>query len=211
MSQTGTTANPIFTIGHSNHPLKVFLELLSAHGITTLADVRSAPYSRFNPHFNRDALSRALASHGIAYTFLGKELGGRVDDPSCHHEGRVSYERVARTNYFRNGIKRLTRGAEKHKIAIMCAEREPLDCHRTLLVAHALDQQQVRVNHVLADGGLESHAQTMNRLLARHDLHPKGDLLMSRDASIATAIESQAKRVAFVADKSLAGFKPGMS
>lgn len=198
MSQADTTTNPIFTIGHSNHPLEVFVTLLSKHRITALADVRSAPYSRFNPHFNRDDLARALKPQGIHYVFLGSELGGRSNDPSCYRDGRISYERVARTDFFRNGIKRLVGGAGKQRIAIMCAEREPLDCHRTLLVASALDKQKVQVSHILEDGKLESHALTMDRLLTKHNLDPHGDLLTSREDAIATAIERQAKRVGFV-------------
>lgn len=200
MSQAEVTTNPVFTVGHSNHPLEVFVALLAKHRITALADVRSAPYSRFSPQFNRDALASALETHGFQYAFLGRELGGRSDDPSCYEEGRVSYERVAQTDCFRNGIKRLIGGARKQRIAIMCAEREPLDCHRTLLVARALDKLKVYVSHILADGGLESHAQSMDRLLTRYNLDPHGDLLTPREDFIATAIERQAKRVAFVID-----------
>ena len=179
---------PVFTIGHSIHPLDVFLKLLERHRIDTLADVRSAPYSRFNPHFNRKAFAAALEARGFRYAYFGIELGGRPDDPACYENGRVSYERTARTERFRNGLKRLIDGMHDRRIAIMCAEKEPLDCHRTLLVGHALERRDIRVCHVLANGDLEAHEDAMDRLLAKYGLGPEGDLLTSRRESIARAI-----------------------
>jgi uncharacterized protein (DUF488 family) len=87
----------VLTIGHSTHPIETFLGLLHQHGVTAVADVRSAPYSRFNPQFNKDALEHDLKEHGIRYVFLGRELGARSDDPSCYDKGRVQYGRLART------------------------------------------------------------------------------------------------------------------
>ena len=186
----GQPANPtpVFTIGHSNHPLDVFLTLLERHRIGTLADVRSAPYSRFNPQFNRKALAAALEARGIRYAYFGSELGGRPDDPACFENGRVSYERAARTERFRNGLRRLLDGMNDRRIAIVCAEREPLDCHRTLLVGQALDCRGIRVCHILANGDLEAHEDAMDRLLAQHGLSSEGDLLTSRQDSIARSI-----------------------
>ncbi len=188
----------IFTIGHSNHSLQGFLTLLSKHWVSAVADVRSAPYSRFRPHFNRDALATSLEPHGIDYVFLGRELGGRPDDPECYEGGRVDYERVARTSGFRDGIARVIGGAARHRIALMCAEKEPLDCHRTLLVARALDEAGVAVAHILADGGIEPHGKTMDRLLVAFDLNPHGDLLQPRKDVVAHAIALQARRKSFV-------------
>lgn len=194
----------ILTIGHSNHTLEGFLALLAKHGVTGVADVRSAPYSRFRPHFNRDALAATLKTHGIDYVFLGRELGGRPDDPACYDGGRVDYERVARTSSFRDGVDRVIDEAARHRIALMCAEKEPLDCHRTLLVARALDESGVAVAHVLADGHLEPHAETMDRLLAAFDLNPNGDLLRPREEVLAHAIALQARRVGYVSRSSAA-------
>ena len=171
------TKHPIFTIGHSNHSLEDFLALLSKHHVTAVADVRSAPWSRFNPHFSRNALSAALKARGIRYVYLGRELGGRPDDPALYDEGgHVRYERVAQTSGFRDGIARVAGGAATHRIALMCAEKEPLDCHRTHLVARALDAEGVEVVHILADGGIERHAETMGRLAADAGRKPDGDL-----------------------------------
>ena len=189
-SETGTRSGPpqVLTVGHSNHPLEVFLHLLSRHRVRFLADVRSAPYSRFNPQFSRDSLAAALGQHGIEYAYFGRELGGRPRDPACYEGGRVRYEKVAETERFREGLTRVIDVACRHRVALMCAEREPLDCHRTLLVARALDGQGMDVQHILADGTLETQADAMSRLLEQHDLSPQGDLLATREQGITLAI-----------------------
>ena len=187
-TQTHLGSGLIFTIGHSNHPLRVFLHLLLGHGVNVLADIRSAPYSRFNPQFNRDPLAAELSRCGIEYRYFGRELGGRPRDPACHVGGRVRYDRVAKTERFRKGLARAVEAAVRYRVALMCAEREPLDCHRTLLVGRALDAQGVEVQHILADGTLENQADAMSRLLAQHHLAPQGDLLATREQSIAAAI-----------------------
>ena len=195
------TNNPVLTIGHSNHALDSFIALLHQHHITALADVRSAPYSRFNPQFNRESLASSLKRCGIEYVYLGQELGGRADDPACYENGRVRYDRVAETESFRHGLDRVVHGAAKHRIVLLCAEREPLECHRTLLVAPALDERGVEVAHIHTDGRLESHNETMDRLLDRFNLRSDGDLFRTtqpREKLVAEAIKLQAKRVAFV-------------
>ncbi len=200
------TKNPILTIGHSNHSLDKFLALLARHRINAVADVRSAPYSRFNPHFNRPALAGALKSRGIAYAYLGRELGGRSDDPACYQGGRIRYERVARTGKFQKAIARVMAGAGEHRIALMCAEKEPLDCHRTLLVARALDERGVAIEHILAEGGLESYAEALDRLMEKHDLvDSNSDMFApSREESVNRAMALQAERVAFVSESFVA-------
>lgn len=201
-----TTNNPVLTIGHSNHDLAPFMALLHQHHVTALADVRSTPYSRFTPQFNRESLAGSLKGCGIEYVYLGQELGGRADDPACYENGRVRYDRVAETESFRLGLDRVVHGAAKHRIVLLCAEREPLECHRTLLVAPALDERGVEVAHIHADGRLESHREAMDRLLDRFDLHPAGDLfreMQPREELVAEAVGLQAKRVAFV-DENLA-------
>ena len=192
------TQHPVFTIGHSNHSFDVFLALLRMNGVEEVVDVRSAPYSRFNPHFSRKPLARALEEAGVAYVFLGQELGGRPLDRSLYDtDGRVRYDLVARTASFDEGIGRVLRHADERSVVLMCAEKAPLDCHRTLLVARALVERGVAVGHILADGSVEEHAAAMDRLLARFKLAPGGDLLHSRDEMIAEAIGRQAKRVAY--------------
>lgn len=190
----------ILTIGHSTHSLEAFVALLRRHGVTVLADVRSAPFSRFNPQFNKDALGRDLKPCGIKYVFLGRELGARSDDRSCYENARVKYARLARTDRFRQGIERVLRGTQAHRIALMCAEREPLECHRTLLVARALDEQGISVAHILGNGVLESHRDAMERLLDVTGL-PHEDLFRSREQLISEALARQEEKVAYVDEK----------
>lgn len=192
---------PIFTIGHSTHPLGVFVGLLRQHGVTALADVRSAPYSRFNSQFNREDLKRDLKAHGIDYVFLGKELGARSDDPSCYEQGKVKYGRLAQTALFKTGIERVLSGAQKRRIALMCAEKDPLDCHRTLLVSRALVAEGASVSHILADGKLEPHAQAMSRLLGVVGL-PEVDMFRTHDELLKVAYELREQKIAYV-DESL--------
>ena len=158
----GVTQFPVLTIGHSNHSMDAFLALLKQHGVTAVADVRSAPYSRYTPQFNHDALRDALEAFGIEYVYLGGEIGGRPADRSCYdEEGRVLYERVAETDAFDDGIRSLMHQADQCCVALMCTEKDPLDCHRTLLVSHALASRGVAVRHMLADGSLEDHDAAM--------------------------------------------------
>lgn len=196
-----TLVRPIvLTIGHSNHSMVDFVELLQQHGVTAIADVRSMPYSRFNPQFNRDALDRSLKTHGIKHVFLGRELGARSEDPSCYENGRVQYQRLARTDLFQRGIQRVIRGANNYRIALMCAEKEPLECHRTILVSHTLAELGISIQHILADGRLESHEATMERLLDLLGL-PQQDLFFSKDELIAQAMAKQEERIAYVDEK----------
>lgn len=186
----------VLTIGHSNHPVAAFVELLRAHGVDAVADVRTSPWSRYQPDFNKDALGAALKAAGIAYVFLGRELGGRPEDPACYVDGRVRYDLVARTETFREGMDRLLRGAASRRVALMCAEKEPLDCHRTLLVSRALEREGVAVRHIHADGRLEDHREAMARLLAMHGLGGE-DLFSSPEEREERACRKQAERVAY--------------
>lgn len=193
------TQYPVFTIGHSNHPPAAFSTLLVRHGVDEVADVRSAPYSRYTPHFNHDALAELLDDLGIGYAFLGGELGGRPADRSCYDAaGRVRYDRVAATDAFDDGIRRIIHNADDRRIALLCSEKEPLECHRTLLIARNLAERGVDIQHILADGALESHADTLSRLVDLHKLPQQGDLFRSRDDIIAEALERQAQKFAYV-------------
>ncbi len=178
----------VLTVGHSNHSPETFLALLTRHGVTALGDVRSAPWSRFNPQFNRKALSASLSAAGIAYVWLGRELGGRPDDPACYRDGAVRYDLLAQTALYRQGIGRVLRGAAEHRLALMCAEKDPLHCHRTLLVSRSLEEEGLEVAHILADGALEPHESVMDRLLAAHH-----EDLFSEPKSRAGRIEEAAR------------------
>jgi len=188
----------VFTVGHSNHPLEHFIGLLRRHGITALADVRSMPYSRTNPQFNREDLREALRGVEIAYVFLGKELGARSEDPACYEDGKVRYDRLARTDLFRKGVERVREGSEKFRLALMCAEREPLDCHRTILVAKHLAAQGFDVQHIHSDGGVESQGDAISRLIRMLKM-PQEDMFHSRDEIVEHAYKKQEERIAYTA------------
>ncbi len=190
---------PVFTVGHSNHPLEVFLALLQQHDVEEVADVRSSPYSRYVPHFNKNVLEGTLQQAGIAYVYLGWELGGRPADPSCYDgNGQVMYDRVADTDLFNDALDLVKRTDNDHRIALMCAEKEPLECHRTLLVARALAAGGVYVEHILADGGLENYNAAIDRLLYAFKLPLNGDMFRTRDDVVAEALTLQAKKVAYI-------------
>ena len=193
--------NPIFTVGHSTHNLDTFINLLRQHTVTALADVRSSPYSRFTPHFNRNSLVNALKAGGIEYLYMGDKLGGRSTDPACYEAGRIRYDRVAASESFQSGLDHIFSKAVKHRIALMCAEKEPLDCHRTLLVAQAINEHGVQVAHIHANGILETHYEAMDRLLRHFHLRPEGELFLTREDLVADAVKRQARRVAFVDEK----------
>lgn len=187
----------IFTVGHSNHSFEFFVELLRQYGITALADVRSVPFSRFNPQFNKIELEQTIKTHGIKYVFLGRELGARPEDSSCYENGQVQYKQLKDTALFKEGIERVIQGAKQHTIALMCSEKDPLQCHRFLLVAHALVKLDISVAHILASGDLESHEITMARLPDSAGT-AQGDLFDSKEYLI---LYSQEKRVAYVDKK----------
>jgi uncharacterized protein (DUF488 family) len=142
----------IWTVGHSNHPLDTLLDLLRTEQIEVLVDVRSAPYSRYAPHFNREALGPALEEAGLRYLYLGDALGGRPSRAEHYDaEGHALYSAMAEQPDFREAIARLLRGARSHRIALICAEADPTDCHRRLLVGRVLTQQGAELRHITPD------------------------------------------------------------
>jgi uncharacterized protein (DUF488 family) len=153
----------ILTIGHSNHALATFIALIEGARVSVIADVRSRPVSRFVPHFNRKPLEAALAARGISYLFLGRDLGGRPDDPALLKNGKPDYAAMARTPAFASGLARVVEASTNERVALLCAERDPLDCHRFRLIARELIAQQIDVAHILSSGEIETHADTDRR------------------------------------------------
>jgi uncharacterized protein (DUF488 family) len=191
------SAPEVFTIGHSNHSFERFTELLRQHDIMALADVRSAPYSRSHPDFNREFMKTRLDESGVAYVYLGRELGARPEDPRFYHHGRVQYRMLARSPLFRSGLDRVIKGAQSYRLALLCAEKEPLECHRTLLVARELVVAGENVIHIHADGSLETHADAMSRLVKILGL-PEADLYRNKEEMIADACATQEECIAYV-------------
>ncbi|RLC89270.1 MAG: DUF488 domain-containing protein [Chloroflexi bacterium] len=144
----------IHTIGHSDHDTAAFIALLRQHDITLVADVRSQPYSRWTPQFNREILARDLEKAGVAYVHLGDALGGRPSDPTMYDPGqeRPDYRRVEQTDAYQAGIDRLLDLARAERVAVMCSEGDHRQCHRHLLVTQTLLARGVRVLHIQPDG-----------------------------------------------------------
>jgi uncharacterized protein (DUF488 family) len=146
----------LLTIGHSNHAPQHFLELLRAHDVDVVADVRSWPHSRHAPWSDKDELPRLLSTSGVQYVFMGEELGGRPSDASAYNPaGHVLYGRVAEGEPFRESLQRLKRGLSKYRVAAMCSEENPEACHRRLLIAKVLTEQGIIVDHIRGDGRVE--------------------------------------------------------
>jgi uncharacterized protein (DUF488 family) len=159
--------NRLFTIGHSNHDFGRLTELLRAAGVTAIADVRTYPASQRYPQFNRAELQERLQEEGIAYAFLGRQLGGRPGNPQLYHgDGSVNYESVQATSEFRKGIERVCAAFEDYAVCLLCSEEDPLDCHRGLMISPILVERKLPPVHLRGDGSIESTAEFEDRLLA---------------------------------------------
>ncbi len=215
----------LFTIGYCNLGIDAFIELLLRHRITALVDVRSYPYSRYLPAFNQATLKSSLSNAKISYVFLGHELGARPGDPTCYIDGKALYENIAATKSFSQGIQRILKGLEKHTVALMCAEKDPITCHRAVLICQYLREFGLDINHILQNGNVETHKQLEDRLLDVQglSLHTKtqadqsvpaqldlfGDKstqtqilgTLSREESLKEAYRRQGEQIAYVEKK----------
>ena len=144
----------VYSIGHSDHVIDDFVALLKQHGIDALVDVRSQPYSRWVPQFNREALAEAVEAAGLRYVWRGDMLGGRPQDQSLFdgENARPNYDRMAERAEFQAGINQLLELAGQTTVAMMCSEGDYRRCHRTLLITPTLLDHEARVVHILPDG-----------------------------------------------------------
>jgi uncharacterized protein (DUF488 family) len=184
----------LLTIGHSNLPADRFMALLASADVTAVGDVRSIPFSRWCPWFSAKALAQRLLGDGIAYIALGEQLGGRPRDPKLYRNGVADYEAMAARAEFVAGLERVVDEIARHRVCLMCAEREPLDCHRCLLVGRALAERGLTLGHIRADGTIEAHAATEERLLALAGYD--ADLFRDRAGRLADAYRCRAQAVA---------------
>ena len=160
MSQT-----PIYTIGYGTRQIDAFIAILQAHGIAYLLDVRSKPYSRYKPEFSKEALAKRLESSGIRYVFMGDTLGGQPDDPSCYSDGKVDYAKIEKQGFYQTGIGRLQEAfKQQRRVALMCAEEKPENCHRTNLIGRTLSGLGIPVAHIDEQGNPRTQAEVLERL-----------------------------------------------
>jgi len=159
----------LYTIGYSTHEIDYFIELLKTHKIDSIVDVRSSPYSGRNPEFNKSDLKLTLKNNNIHYIFMGPELGARRIEGRLYSDGIVDFEKVRKDATFLKGIKRVTDGLDKgHRIALMCSEKKPIECHRTILVSRQFSINHVEVKHILADGSIISHNEIDDELIFKY-------------------------------------------
>ena len=148
------------TIGHSSHTAEHFLGLLQQHRIEVLVDTRSAPYSRYSPHFDRDELRDSVTATGMKYLYLGDVVGGRPREEAHYDEhGRARYGKMGKDKEFLDGIERLERGADEFRVALMCSEEDPAHCHRRLLIGRVLIERGAQLQHIRGDGSLQEEQQ----------------------------------------------------
>ncbi len=168
---------PIFTIGYGARTIEAFVDVLAAHEIGYLIDIRTAPYSRFKPEFGREELERELRRHGIRYVYLGQQLGGRPDDPDCYvddssaangESGRkVDYEKVKQKDFYQQGLGRVKSAFDQRlRVVLMCSEGKPENCHRSKLIGASLETIGIPVAHIDEDGELQTQASVIARLTA---------------------------------------------
>ena len=157
----------LFTIGHSNHSAHEYIKLLQAYNITCVVDVRSSPYSKYVPQFNKEELKKFLVEHGIQYVSMAEEFGARRNDLSLFHtDGYLDFAKTAKSAVFLNGIERVVAGMHGgFRIALMCTEQNPQDCHRFSLVSRSFAQLGICVKHILPDGTDRSQEQVEEYLL----------------------------------------------
>lgn len=155
----------IFTIGHSNLDISDFINLLLANKIELVVDVRSAPYSKLYPHFNRNPLEVSLTKNFIKYIFLGDSVGGRSNNLKDFSKGRVVYKKIAEREEYVSSINTIIQNSSKYRIVLMCSEKEPLECHRTLLISRSIETHRVKILHIHRDGQIESQSEAIQRLL----------------------------------------------
>jgi uncharacterized protein (DUF488 family) len=186
----------LFSIGHSNIPAERFIGLVRHAGVNAIVDVRSTPFSRRFPWFSGKNLAATLTQHGMTYLAYGDALGGRPRDTALYRDGVADYEAMARQPDFQMGLDRLLADAARSRVCLMCAEREPLDCHRCLLVARSLAERGLTIGHILHDGTVEPHAATELRLLALTGA--SDDLFVTgQDERLAAAYRRRARAVAY--------------
>lgn len=197
----------LLTIGHSNMAADRFIAQLRGAGANAVADVRTTPASRFCPWFSGKNLAARLQQDSMSYLAFSGALGGRPRDPALYRDGIADYEAMAKRPEFHAALDRLLELAARHRVCVMCAEREPLDCHRCLLVARALAERGRSVGHILHDGNIEPHAVTEQRLISQND--GSGNLFGSgQDDQLAAAYRRRARAVAYRAKANAKGANP---
>jgi uncharacterized protein (DUF488 family) len=191
--------NKLYTIGYSKYSLESFVNTLAKYGINAIADVRSTPFSRFKSEFNKDCFSEYLNKQGIKYVFLGKECGARFGDRNCYIDGKADYKLIAQHEVFQKGLKRIREGLKKFNVALMCAENDPIYCHRMILICRSLKQFNTPIYHIFNIDKIESQYKAEIRLLKLFNLDQL-KLFDSKNDQLMRAYDKQGDKIAFKED-----------
>jgi len=186
----------LLTVGHSNHQWATFAQLLREHTVTAVADVRSSPYSRINPDYGRELLQQRLRAANIAYVFMGQELGARRTERECYVDRQARYDRIAELPLFQSGLNRIRAGLQDHRIALLCAEKDPITCHRMVLVCRQFRGEPIDIQHIREDGSLESQAAAERRMLSAVGV-PSADLFIDKEQLLEEAYRRQGIKIAW--------------
>ena len=193
----------IYTVGHSTHELTYFLKLIQMHQVNCLVDVRSVAASSYNPQFNKDTLSVFLKDNGITYLHFSREFGARQTAKELlDNTGQLDFEKVHHASHFKQGIERLKQGVAKgYTIALMCAESEPLDCHRFGMVSTALVRDGIDVLHIMKDGSVKTHHELEKELIKKYEKKlPQSDIFttsITPEEQLKVAYKLQNKDLAY--------------
>ena len=200
-------SNTVYTIGYSGYhqDMARFVSDLKVHGINVVADVRTSPYSKFSPEFNREAIQAGLRSAGLKYVFMGDELGARPADRHCYVDGAVDYDRIVAADFFKHGLDRVQTGVSRgYVITLLCAEKDPIDCHRNVLVAHSLAKRGIDIKHLIQlapnePAVAEEREDTESRMFEECDQGDsrQDDLFMSRDSILDKVYKLRFKKIAY--------------
>lgn len=166
----------IYTIGHSNITTQAFLELLNKYNIEAIVDIRSVPFSRFTPHFNKNELKKTLKDNEIHYVPMYKELGARREEPEVYDKGQVQFDKVMTLDIYKKGIERVLQGAESYRVAIMCACGKAEKCHRTPMIVQELEKHDIEIIHITTGGSVEFHDDMISRLAGNKKTEEQSDM-----------------------------------
>lgn len=199
MNAEANMKSELYTIGYSGFTLNEFIDVLSRHGITAIADVRSVPYSKFKPEYNTDHLRIELKNNGIEYVFLGDLCGARIDANECYVNGKADYGLIAKHPKFQEGLVRIRKGLEKYRIALLCAEKDPVSCHRLILICRHLRMDGIRIFHIIDPKRVLSQSECEERLRKLFKLD-QPELFRDVNDQIEEAYNRQAEKIAYVAE-----------
>jgi uncharacterized protein (DUF488 family) len=182
--------------------MDTFGSMLTLYAIQFIVDVRSVPFSSREPQFNKNSLAGWLPNFGIKYAHMPNEFGARRDDPALlDFEGRVDFDRVRSSKVFRRGIQRVEAAASKgYRLALMCAEADPFDCHRFAMISYQLVRDGFEVKHILKDGTLVDNAYLEHRLAQLYCISLQGDIFLSsmtKESCLEEAYRLRGREVAF--------------